>query len=273
MTRNADAPILTDVLAFLEELAPLEHAEDWDNVGLLLEPRADTRTAPIARMLVAIDLTEAVVEEALAGDAQFIVAYHPPIFGGLKSLAWSRGEHRGLLRLLAAGVPVYSPHTALDVAPGGVNDWLATGIEAPSTSGHLIEPMTEAGQGRRMTLGQPIDLATLVERVKRHLGVAKLRVAVPDGRASEQQIRTVALCAGAGGSVLAGVDADVWLTGEMRHHDVLAARAQGRVVVLSEHTHTERGFLPVLAERIVDRFGPALQVQLADADADPLQLL
>ena len=120
---------LTDVLTLLERMAPLELAEKWDNAGLLLEPSV-ARTRPIARLFLCIDLEERVLDEALAARADFIFAYHPPIFRGLKRLRASAPEERLLLRALEAGLPVYSPHTALDAARDGVNDWLARGLDA-----------------------------------------------------------------------------------------------------------------------------------------------
>ncbi len=125
---------LTRVVALLERLAPLAYAEEWDNVGLLLEPLADRRAAAeppsVARALVTIDLTEAVLDEAAERDADLIVAYHPPIFRPLRRLGTRALADRAVQRCARAGVAIYSPHTALDAAPGGVNDWLAGAVGA-----------------------------------------------------------------------------------------------------------------------------------------------
>ena len=108
-------PSLALVLDLLKDIAPLELAADWDNVGLLLEP--SRRAPPIARVLLTIDLTEAVVAEAARMRADLVVAYHPPIFHGMKQLRASDARQRAVLAALAAGLFVYSPHTALDAAP------------------------------------------------------------------------------------------------------------------------------------------------------------
>jgi dinuclear metal center YbgI/SA1388 family protein len=120
---------LSEVLALLERLAPLNLAEEWDNVGLLLEPSA-AALRPIERVLLCIDLSERVLDEALVASADFLIAYHPPLFRAVKRLRASVAEERVLLRALEAGVAVYSPHTALDAAAGGVNDWLASAFGA-----------------------------------------------------------------------------------------------------------------------------------------------
>src|SRR5688572_19341172 len=104
---------LSDVTQALGKIAPLYLAEEWDNVGLLIEP---SRPRPIGRVLLTIDLTDAVVDEAIRLKSELVVAYHPPIFEPIKSL---RGEPR-LVRLVEHRIAVYSPHTALDCVYGGV---------------------------------------------------------------------------------------------------------------------------------------------------------
>ena len=285
LQRGADSPTheampvaLPRILDALEAIAPLSLAEDWDNVGLLVDavPRRKVRTA-----LLTIDLTAPVLAEALDLGAELIVAYHPPIFGGIKRLRGSVPGERTILRAVRKGIAIYSPHTALDAAAGGVNDWLADGLGRGTRT--PIQPRLEAdgtpsqfvGQGRRVTLHRPAPLGPLVKRLKRHLGLAKVRLATAEVHATaDVSIRTVALCAGAGGSVLAGQDVDLWWTGEMRHHDVLAAVARGTSVLLSEHTHTERGYLPRLAAALTERLAPdAIDVRISAADGDPLAVV
>jgi dinuclear metal center YbgI/SA1388 family protein len=109
-----------DLAAALEVIAPARFAEPWDNVGLLVGDKA----ASCSRVLLAIDCTEAVVAEAIAERCEAIVAYHPPLFAPKKRfVAGDLG-----FALARAGIAVYSPHTALDVAAGGTNDVLADAV-------------------------------------------------------------------------------------------------------------------------------------------------
>lgn len=108
----------------MESVAPRRLAESWDNVGLLLGDAG----APCARVLATIDLTGTVLQEALDLHVDAIVAYHPPIFEPLKRLCASDAKQRLLLETAQAGIALLSPHTALDAARGGVNDWLAEGV-------------------------------------------------------------------------------------------------------------------------------------------------
>jgi dinuclear metal center YbgI/SA1388 family protein len=266
---------LSHVLAALERLAPLAFAEPWDNVGLLLEPVPVAAAAPVVSALLTIDLTDEVVTEAEELGASLIIAYHPPIFAGLKRLRSSEPGERPVLRCAAAGTSIFSPHTALDAAPGGVNDWLldafGPGERAPCWP-HALD--ARFGQGRSLRLAMPLTLPVALARIKRHLGLTQLRVAAAAGHADgTRSIHGIAVCAGAGGSVFEKLSGfDLYVTGEMRHHDVRARVAQGASVVLSEHTHTERGYLQVLSEWLRVGTGGAVSFHVSRCDRDPLSL-
>ncbi|KAH7886441.1 NGG1p interacting factor 3 [Phlebopus sp. FC_14] len=245
-------------LKAMEKIAPLRLAEKWDNVGLLLESPVPRQNAN--RILLTIDLTPSVLTEALAHPStSLIIAYHPPIFKPLSALTLSAPLPGALLKLAAAGVSVYSPHTALDSVWGGINDWLARGVGGggggqslggdDTTSVSILGETKgdEGGVGRLVVLPRAIPIEELAERIKAHLGIPYVDVAKP---MTQNPVRTVAICAGSGGSVVGGVDADVYFTGEMSHHEVLAAVAAGRYVVLCGHTNTERGYLPILASTL-----------------------
>lgn len=262
---------LTEVVTLLESFAPLRLAADWDNVGLLLEPHpiADAR---VSKILLTIDLREPVLEEALAEGADLIVAYHPPIFGGLKRLTHASVVGRIAIAALREGVSIYSPHTALDACRGGLNDWLASAFGSGSSQPIDPDPTSpDEGQGRTIDLDRPIALDEAITRVKAHLELDYVRVARPGPGGG--QVQRVAVCAGAGGSVLSNVAADLYLTGEMRHHDILAKLAQGAAVIVCDHTNTERGYLPVLASRLRDGLGERASIVVSARDADPLSIV
>lgn len=261
---------LQEVLAELERLAPLYLAADWDNVGLLVEPRSQA-DATVERILLTIDLTETVLGEAIATRADLIVAYHPPIFAGLKRLTQRSPAERIALSLARAGIFAYSPHTALDACQGGLNDWLASAFGSGRASAiEPVEASSAEGQGRLLELDVPLRLSDAVERVKAHLKLAHVRVARP-AHIDDPTVRRVAVCAGAGGAVLVRAEADLLLTGEMRHHDILAQQAKGTSVIVCDHTNTERGYLPILAEGL--GFGGAVEVSISVRDTDPLQIV
>ncbi|MEM6392496.1 MAG: Nif3-like dinuclear metal center hexameric protein [Planctomycetota bacterium] len=120
-----------EVMVGLEAVAPLGLAEGWDKVGL----QVGDPDSSVSRGLLCIDLTEAVVQEAVDLGCGLVVAYHPPMFAPLSGLVEGEGSQvaggwktRALLAAVRAGLAVYSPHTALDAVRGGVNDWLCGGL-------------------------------------------------------------------------------------------------------------------------------------------------
>lgn len=258
------APALAEVVDILHEIAPLELAAEWDNVGLLLQPKA--RPGKVARVVLTVDASVAVVAEAIAARADLLVSYHPPIFQPLKRLHADGGTQEAILRAAAAGLAIYSPHTALDAAPTGLADWLVDCVLGGDVPKEL-RPCGDGEFGRLVALGKPLPFRTLLQRCQRRFGVRCLQVARPAGATAS--VDAIAVAAGAGGSVLRGVAADVLVTGEMSHHDVLAALAAGRSVVLAGHSNTERGFLKVLQKRLRSAFAGDLDVRLAKADRDP----
>jgi dinuclear metal center YbgI/SA1388 family protein len=111
---------LSEIVHALEEIAPTQHAEPWDNVGLLAgDPQQEVSSA-----MLTIDYTAQVAEEALRANCDFVIAYHPPIFSPIKRLTAGHPVFDAIRR----GVAIYSPHTAWDVAPGGTNDFLADAL-------------------------------------------------------------------------------------------------------------------------------------------------
>ncbi|KAI1793992.1 NIF3-like protein-like protein [Ganoderma leucocontextum] len=258
--QDTQPPAMSFVRSFcsiMERIAPLRLAEKWDNVGLILEA---PHVRPNARrVLLTIDLTPQVVEEALATPTSIVVSYHPPIFKPLTSLTLSNPLQTSLLRCAAAGISVYTPHTALDSVTDGINDWLCTKLADPLrdinwTARFIGQEFPDGlgGQGRVVTLKQPMALGDLSSKIRTELELESVQVAYAKPERERTLISTIAICAGSGGSMLLGVDADVYFTGEMSHHEVLAAMQSGHNVILCGHTNTERGYLPWLAKDILE---------------------
>jgi len=122
-------------------------------------------------------------------------------------------------------------------------------------------------------LEQPTELSILVDRVKAALGLPSVRVAAPLGWRDACAIHRVAVCPGAGGNLLTPLrGADLYLTGEMRHHDVLAKVSGGSAVILTDHSNSERGYLPTLAARITAAMHD-VSIVISAVNADPLTVV
>lgn len=251
-----------DLVVAMEAIAPSRYAESWDNVGLLVgDP-----VRPLSRVLLCIDCTEPVLEEAVGRGAEAVVAYHPVIFQGLKRLVAGSVPWR----LVQAGVAVVSPHTALDVADGGTNDVLADALGLFSrTPLRVTVPAEGRGLGRVGGI-RSTTRESLLQMAQRALGIHRLLVAGPlDG-----EVTRAAVGAGACGDLLNEViasGAGFYLTGEMRHHDALKAAAAGVTVACALHSNSERPTLPRLAERLRAHL-PRVHFELSVRDRDPFSV-
>ena len=110
------------VVELMEKWWPPRLAAPWDNVGLLLGDKAE----PVQSVITCLTVTRSVVDEAVESGAGMVISHHPVLFSAVKKLTTDSVQGRNLLRLLAKKIAVYSPHTAHDSAPGGVNDQIAT---------------------------------------------------------------------------------------------------------------------------------------------------
>lgn len=264
---------VNDVLDFLAEYAPVELAEEWDNVGLLVGQRSD----PVSSIMTCLTLTPDVAEEAVSKQASLVITHHPILFRAVKKLTDETSEGRMLLSLIRAGVAVYSPHTSYDSAYEGVNRQLAESLDlsdvqpirlldSESTAANTAEP---TGSGRYGDLPEAVSLTDFVEQVKIALGVDHTWFV---GDASST-IRRVGIACGAAAEFMgdaARLGCDVLLTGEARFHACLEARTRSIALVLPGHYPTERPAMENLAEILTLQFSD-LNVWASDVEADPVQ--
>ena len=224
---------IAQVLELLDAIAPLELAEEWDNVGLL----AGRPDAAVDAVLCALDLTLPVIREARERGAQLIVTHHPILFRGRKNLREDDAEGRMLCALVRCGIGLIAMHTNFDNAQPGVNDALARalglcGVEALENG--MRVGTTDAG-----------TLDAFAREAERALG-GVIR-AYGDGSAP---VRRVAVLGGAGEDFAAqalAAGADAYVTGEMAYHKALDAADNGLCVLEAGHAATERPGILALA--------------------------
>lgn len=117
----ASVVTVNDIINLLDEMAPPELAESWDNVGLML----GRRNKPVRKLLLALDMTQETVAQAVAKKADMLITHHPAIFHKLGNVTDADWQQDLLLQLAENGVAVYSAHTNLDCVANGVNSVLA----------------------------------------------------------------------------------------------------------------------------------------------------
>ena len=239
--------------------APKKLAQSWDNVGLLVgDP-----DAPVDSVLVALDITRPVVEEAMENGVDLIVAHHPVMncaWHPVQSVRMDDAQGWILASLLRDGISAICMHTNLDSAQGGVNDALADRLGL-----RHVAPLCEDGLGRIGELERPEELAVFAGRVKVALGAGCVRYA--DGG---RMVRRVAVGGGACGEfapLAASMGCDTFVTADLKYHDFQNAGALGLNLVDAGHFPTENPVCLVVAELLRKNF-PELKVILSQRHRD-----
>ena len=244
-----------EVLAAMEELAPPALAEEWDNVGLLVE-----NPGPVTGILTALDITPAVVEEARALGCNLVVSHHPVIFQPKKTL---RGDDPACM-LRARGMSGICMHTNLDAAQGGVNDILAArlGLEQVEKLGD------EEGIGRVGTLPASLSDRAFLTLVRDRLKPNGLRFS-----GGGRSVQRVAVGGGACGDMFplaVEKGCDAFVTADVKYNQFLDAAAMGLLLVDAGHFPTEDPVCPAIAAYLRDRF-PELTVIESDSHREIVQ--
>lgn len=257
-----------DWLALLDELFPPAWAEDWDNSGFQVGDRA----AEVGKIMVALDPTAAVIDEAARAGAQLLITHHPLIFEPLLSIDVSRPVDGAVAQALRLGVAVVACHTNADVASPGVSDALAEalGIDVASPLVAHASPGVppEVGSGRMGDLTTPLEAGRVLDLCRERLGgIPRL---IGDPRAV---VSRVAVCGGSGATLVPEAiraGAELFITGDVKHHQALDARASDLPVIDAGHHASERPFVPSLAERL-RQVGPSADILVSETRTDPFR--
>jgi dinuclear metal center YbgI/SA1388 family protein len=257
------------VIAALEARYDPALAEPWDAVGLV----CGDRSAPVRRVLFAVDPVAAVVDEVLNSGADLLVTHHPLLLTAVHGVPADDPKGRVVHRLIRGGAALFVAHTNADRAPdGGVNDALAAAVGLRDTVPlEPVAPGGRAGLGRVGRLERAMPLRDFAAGVAAALPASAggVRVAGDPGR----RVRTVAVCGGSGGSLVgaaAAAGADVLLTSDLRHHPASeAAEAGGPALLDVAHYATEWPWLPVAAEALARDLGGEVEVGVSRRSTDP----
>lgn len=244
------------VMDALENIAPKRFAEDWDNPGLLV----GALNQEIHKILVCLDVSDEVVEQAVASGADMIIAHHPLIFRGIKKLRTDLPLGRRIQMLLKHDIAVAAAHTNLDIAEGGVNDVLAGKIGLSKLSSFVIESQDVDGSvlsmGRMGTLPAPMTVQDFARQIRDALPTDHVRLV----DAGERPVRKVAICSGSGAEFIqkaAFMGADVYVTGDVKYHEAQQAAELGMHVIDAGHFGTEYPVVEVLKTRLAEELAEA----------------
>jgi dinuclear metal center YbgI/SA1388 family protein len=224
----------------MDVLCPPELAEAWDNCGYQIR----TGAGEIGRILVALEVTDEVVDEAIRQEADLILTHHPLIFGGITSVDDNNITERMIIRLIKNDISVFSCHTSFDKVSGGNNDYLGKilGFED-------VRPVDEDGFLRTGILPEAVTFAGFAEHAAEVLGVDKKFFSMVGD--PEAEIRAAAWCTGSGAEFMrtaAEEGCGLFITGDLKYHDAQNAKAMGLCVLDAGHFGTENIFTANMAE-------------------------
>lgn len=242
---------LDSILTVLQEIAPLEYAESWDNVGLL----AGNRGRAISSIMTCLTLTSTTLQEAIDERAELIVCHHPIPFKPLSKITSDTTTGKLLLDAIEAGIAIYSPHTAWDNARTGINQQLAemlglTSIK-PLQAFSLPKSIDETvGMGRYgIARGSKDTIGNLLQRIQATIPSIEPR----HTHRLEHLVSKIGIVCGSGGSMLALVASrgcDAMVTGEATYHQCLEAESLGIAMLMIGHHASESFAMKSLASQL-----------------------
>lgn len=254
---------LKDIIAHIETSFPLSLQEEWDNSGL----QVGFLNQGITKILVCLDITEAIVDEAISKGCNLIVSHHPLLFKGLKQVSDITYQQRVVVKALNAGIAIYSAHTNCDNAYNGVNYRIASKIGLRDCKALVGLEGGPNGSGLIGELTESVPYSEFLSLLKEKFGVTCLRYS--DSKHSD--IKRVALCGGAGAFLLPKAiasGADCFISGEFHYHDYF----ENSGVLLAElgHYQSEKFTIELIAELLT---GLGIEVIKTENDTNPINYL
>jgi dinuclear metal center YbgI/SA1388 family protein len=261
-----------DVLTWIDDFAPLRYSAPWDNCGIQVGDPGGI----VKRILVALDPCSWTLKEAQERDCQCLVTHHPLLMRPLHTLRFDKFPGNLIATAVREGIHLIAAHTNLDVARFGTNDQIARILMLRDATPLEIDKVWKGeecymGLGLIGVLPQPTPLHDFIKDVRNAFGGIPLR-AVGD---PERTISRIALCSGSGGSLIETVIAagvDLYLSGDIKHHEALLALEANLSVVDIGHFASEAIVIKPLADYLQQRAlseGLSLEVLTARKENDP----
>ena len=242
-----------DIIAVIEEFAPLSIQEGWDNSGLCVGSPEDEVTSA----LFALDCTEQLVDEAVACGADMIITHHPLIFSGLKKISPQDQVGAAVIKAIKNGIAIYAAHTNADKVIAGVSGAMAAKLGLTD-----VQILDEDGDGTGLgvvgDLSQPLTADEAVALVKEKFGLKMLKASSP----SDGLISRVAMCGGSGGSLIGAArrsGAQLYISGDISYHNFFTP--EGFMIMDIGHYESEIEIVNILFSLIRKNF-PTFAVRI-----------
>ncbi len=258
---------IDELLDQVRIIAPRELEEEWDNGGFQI----DMGNKQVKRILVALEVTNAVIDEAVKYKADFLITHHPLLMEKIDVVDAKTLTGNYIIKLIRHGITVYSAHTSFDSVFGGNNDYLADLLDLQKV--RRLKIWTPLGDrdiiGRVGSFRKPIPLKEAGELVESVLNLTEPPKVVgsPDAL-----VQTVAICSGAGGSSIDAViynGCDLFITGDIRYHQAQKAREMGLNLIDAGHYGTEYIFTKNFAEKLKKAVGDQVEIVESNVIVNP----
>lgn len=252
---------LSEITQFIETEFPPQYAEEFDNIGLLAG-RCDRK---ITKVVLCLDANKNVVREAIDIGAELIITHHPAIFNPLKRVTDTTDSGEMLVSAIENGISIYSAHTNLDSAPGGLTDEVCKKLKLSPVSN------LQGNLGRLCKAPEDTTVKTLVSKIKKEFGIDKLYSTFTE----DKKISTLAICNGGGGGELVDIaiatGADVYISGDLKHHEVSMLKISDNIDFIEiRHFDSEKIVTELLKERLCEKFGDKIEIHISKAEVSPL---
>ncbi|MBO4577788.1 MAG: Nif3-like dinuclear metal center hexameric protein [Paludibacteraceae bacterium] len=256
--------LLQEIIDIIESVAPRRQQEAWDNSGL----QVGDLSREIHSVLLAVDVSEAVVAEAIKEGCDMILSHHPLLFHGLKQLTGATPQERCVAEAIRHDIAIYSSHTSMDKALRGVSGRMAEQLGLQEI--RILVPSPDdarVGLGVIGNLPKPIHWSGWLKHVQQVFGADYVRYTEP----VKSTISRVALCGGAGAEFIPdaiAAGADTYLSADMKYHDMQAAAGQIMAVDI-DHWVSEHFTRDIFAELLQGK----VDVRISQVDASPIHVL
>ncbi len=242
-----------DIIQVIESFAPLSIQEKWDNSGLCI----GSQDAEVTSVLLGLDCTPELVDEAIECGADMIVTHHPLIFSGLKKINSEDPVGEAVVKAIRAGIAVYAAHTNADKVIEGVSGAMAARLALTD-----VEVLDEDGEGTGLgavgNLPEPMDASDLITYVKEKFGLKVMKTSRP----LTEKISRVALCGGSGGSLIGAAlrsGAQLYISGDISYHNFFTPK--GFMLMDIGHYESEKEIVDILFSLIKKNF-PTFAVRI-----------
>ena len=242
-----------DIVKVIEEFAPLGIQESWDNSGLCI----GSPDAPVSSVLLGLDCTPELVDEAVSCGADMIVTHHPLIFSGLKKISPDDQVGEAVIKAIRAGISIYAAHTSADKVLAGVSGAMASRLGLENVT-ILEEDGEGTGLGVVGDLPEPLTAAEAAALVKERFGLKAMR----SSRPVEGRIGRVAMCGGSGGSLIPAArrsGAQLYISGDISYHNFFTP--EGFMIMDIGHYESEIEIVDILFSLLRKNF-PTFAVRI-----------